>query len=96
MSGGTGSFRHIRGGNVTAVNPDQHLTCRLQGTLAHALPRIVSQPDDISAREAAQYGASLCETVPGSLGMALHHKLCHTLGGMFNLPHAETHAVILL
>ncbi|MFM0326206.1 hypothetical protein [Caballeronia glebae] len=60
------------------------------------MPRIVSQPDDISAREAAQYGASLCETVLGSVGMALHHKLCHTLGGMFNLPHAETHAVILL
>jgi len=27
--------------------------------------------------------------------MALHHKLCHTLGGAFGLPHAETHAVIL-
>ncbi|SAK99974.1 iron-containing alcohol dehydrogenase [Caballeronia temeraria] len=77
MSGGTGSFRHIRGGNVTAVNPDQHLTCRLQDSLAHALPRIVSQPDHISAREAAQYGAWLCETVPRSVGMALHHKLCH-------------------
>ena len=27
--------------------------------------------------------------------MALHHKLCHTLGGSFNLPHAETHTIIL-
>jgi alcohol dehydrogenase class IV len=27
--------------------------------------------------------------------MALHHKLCHTLGGSFDLPHAETHSVIL-
>jgi alcohol dehydrogenase class IV len=27
--------------------------------------------------------------------MALHHKLCHTLGGTFNLPHAETHTVVL-
>ena len=27
--------------------------------------------------------------------MALHHKLCHTLGGSFDLPHAETHAVVL-
>jgi len=27
--------------------------------------------------------------------MALHHKLCHTLGGTFNLPHAETHTVLL-
>ena len=27
--------------------------------------------------------------------MALHHKLCHVLGGSFGLPHAETHAVVL-
>ena len=27
--------------------------------------------------------------------MSIHHKLCHTLGGLFNLPHAETHTVIL-
>ena len=28
-------------------------------------------------------------------GMALHHKLCHVLGGSFNLPHAETHSIVL-
>jgi alcohol dehydrogenase class IV len=33
--------------------------------------------------------------VLGQVGMALHHKLCHTLGGSFDLPHAETHAVVL-
>lgn len=27
--------------------------------------------------------------------MSLHHKLCHTLGGSFNLPHAETHTAVL-
>ena len=27
--------------------------------------------------------------------MSLHHKLCHTLGGTFNLPHAETHTIVL-
>ena len=27
--------------------------------------------------------------------MSLHHKLCHTLGGSFNMPHAETHTIIL-
>jgi maleylacetate reductase len=43
----------------------------------------------------ALYGAWLCGTVLGSVSMALHHKLCHVLGGTFNLPHAETHAVIL-
>ncbi len=43
----------------------------------------------------ALYGSWLCGTVLGSVSMALHHKLCHVLGGTFNLPHAETHAVIL-
>ncbi len=43
----------------------------------------------------ALYGAWLCGTVLGSVSMALHHKLCHVLGGTFNLPHAETHTVIL-
>jgi alcohol dehydrogenase class IV len=33
--------------------------------------------------------------VLGQVAMGLHHKLCHTLGGMFNLPHAEMHAVLL-
>jgi alcohol dehydrogenase class IV len=31
----------------------------------------------------------------GTVGMALHHKLCHTLGGTFDLPHAETHTIVL-
>ncbi|AOR81201.1 maleylacetate reductase [Novosphingobium resinovorum] len=63
--------------------------------LAHALPRIVATPDDIEARSDALYGAWLCGTCLGSAGMALHHKLCHTLGGSFDLPHAPTHTVIL-
>jgi maleylacetate reductase len=41
------------------------------------------------------YGAWLAGTVLGSVGMALHHKLCHTLGGSFGLPHAETHTIVL-
>ncbi|MEM1302099.1 MAG: iron-containing alcohol dehydrogenase, partial [Pseudomonadota bacterium] len=40
-------------------------------------------------------GAWACGTVLGQVGMALHHKLCHTLGGALNLPHADTHAIIL-
>lgn len=63
--------------------------------MADALPRVITKPDDADARSDALYGAWLCGTVLGSVGMALHHKLCHTLGGMFDLPHAETHAVIL-
>jgi maleylacetate reductase len=57
--------------------------------LAAALPKGKVGHDE------ALYGAWLCGAVLGSVSMALHHKLCHVLGGAFNLPHAETHTVIL-
>lgn len=60
-----------------------------------ALPRVLDNPDDLHARGETLYGAWLCGTVLGTVGMAIHHKLCHTLGGSFDLPHAETHSVIL-
>ena len=63
--------------------------------LGRALPMIKANPGDVTARSDALYGAWLCGTVLGTVGMALHHKLCHTLGGSFNLPHAETHTVVL-
>jgi len=63
--------------------------------LAAGLPRIFRAPADIEGRSDCLYGAWLCGTVLGSVGMGLHHKLCHTLGGSFGLPHAETHAVVL-
>jgi len=63
--------------------------------IARALPAIRNNPSDIAARSAALYGAWLCGTVMSNVGMALHHKLCHTLGGSFNLPHAETHTIVL-
>lgn len=64
-------------------------------SFATALPRIVDAPDDIAARGEALKAAWLCGMVLATTQMALHHKLCHTLGGAFNLPHAETHSVIL-
>jgi maleylacetate reductase len=63
--------------------------------LARALPLISLDPQDREARSVALYGAWLCGTCLGAVGMALHHKLCHVLGGMFDLPHAETHTVLL-
>jgi alcohol dehydrogenase class IV len=63
--------------------------------LARALPAVVGEPENLEARSDALYGAWLAGTVLGNVGMALHHKLCHTLGGTFNLPHAETHTVVL-
>ncbi len=63
--------------------------------LAAALPAIVGNPADAEARSEALYGAWLAGVSLGAVGMALHHKLCHTLGGTWNLPHAETHAIVL-
>lgn len=65
------------------------------GALGRALPAIVSDPHDRGARADALYGAWLCGVCLGSVGMALHHKLCHVIGGTFDLPHADTHTVIL-
>lgn len=63
--------------------------------LAKGLKQLVENDQDIQARSECLYGAWLCGTVLGNVGMALHHKLCHTLGGTFNLPHAPTHTIIL-
>ena len=60
-----------------------------------SLPKVLLDPEDLAAREETQRGAWACGAVLGRVGMALHHKLCHTLGGSFELPHAETHAIIL-
>jgi maleylacetate reductase len=63
--------------------------------LAEALPRVVEQPDDADARAGALYGAWLAGTALGNATMGLHHKICHTLGGAYNLPHAAMHAALL-
>lgn len=63
--------------------------------LAKGLKQLINNDQDVQARSECLYGAWLCGTVLGNVGMALHHKLCHTLGGTFNLPHAPTHAIVL-
>jgi len=63
--------------------------------MAAAIDGLVAAPMDADLRSQALYGAWLCGTVLGNSGMGLHHKLCHTLGGSFDLPHAEVHTVVL-
>jgi maleylacetate reductase len=63
--------------------------------LASALPWVVADGSNIDARGEAQYGAWLCGAVLAATTMSLHHKLCHTLGGTLDLPHAPTHTVVL-
>src|SRR6185436_14626101 len=60
-----------------------------------ALPIIVTEPTNLDARADGLYGAWLAGIALGSTSMSIHHKLCHTLGGTFNLPHADVHTVIL-
>lgn len=68
-----------------------------EGTRAmiSALPLIAGNPGHHGARSDALYGAWLCGATLGATTMSLHHKLCHILGGTFNLPHSETHTVVL-
>jgi maleylacetate reductase len=78
------------GNPVTSVLAEEAIRC-----FARSLPKLVASPSDREARSDALYAAWLCGTCLNTVSMGLHHKLCHTLGGMFDLPHAETHTVIL-
>jgi maleylacetate reductase len=63
--------------------------------LASSLPLLSATPGDRGQRASALMGAWLAGYSLGTVQMALHHKLCHAIGGAFDLPHAETHAVLL-
>jgi maleylacetate reductase len=63
--------------------------------IGRGVPGVHANGQDIEARSSLLYGAWLAGSVLGTVGMALHHKLCHTLGGTFNLPHAATHTIVL-
>ncbi|MFG1623891.1 maleylacetate reductase [Kribbella sp. NPDC049227] len=63
--------------------------------LAAGLRAIRQDPTDIDARSNLLYGACLGGSALATAGTGLHHKLCHLLGGTYNLPHAETHAAVL-
>ncbi len=60
-----------------------------------ALPVLKDAPKDINARSKLLYGAWLCSAALGYVSMSLHHKLAHVIGGSFDMPHADTHAILL-
>lgn len=77
-------------------NPVIELMCRdALVQFRGALPVLASDPRNRDARGKALYAAWCCSTALGQVSMALHHKLAHVLGGSFNMPHAETHAILL-
>lgn len=63
--------------------------------LARGIPASVREPKDLAARSDALYGAFLAGAALAVVGMAVHHRVCHVLGGSYGLPHAETNAVVL-
>lgn len=64
-------------------------------TLTKGLRLVHATPTDLAGRSQCLYGAYLAALSFASAGSGLHHKICHVLGGSWNLPHADTHAVML-
>ncbi len=64
-------------------------------SLASGLPAVCDGSADNDQRGAALYGAFMCGLALATATMGIHHKLCHVIGGTFQLPHAETHTIIL-
>ncbi len=63
--------------------------------LASGLPLITADSQNSAGREQALYGAYLAAVAFASAGSGIHHKICHVLGGAYNMPHAQTHATVL-
>jgi maleylacetate reductase len=63
--------------------------------LAEGAPAAVARPQDIDARTLTLFGAYLAGSAFAAVGGGLHHKICHILGGALDLPHAETHTIVL-
>jgi maleylacetate reductase len=63
--------------------------------LIPGLRALAADPEDLGAREQTLYGAYLAAVAFASAGSGIHHKVCHVLGGAYNLSHAEMHAIVL-
>jgi maleylacetate reductase len=63
--------------------------------ITHALPRCVADGGDAAARAEMLEGAYLAGTALAAVSMALHHGLCHVLGGSAGVPHGAANAIIL-
>jgi len=74
---------------------DQALAGEGIRALAAGLPAVVTDPTGLEGREQVLYGAYLSAVAFSSAGSGLHHKICHVLGGAYDLPHAQTHAIVL-
>jgi alcohol dehydrogenase class IV len=82
---------YARGANpITSLMAEEGIRA-----LARGVPVAVKRPDDLDGRSETLYGAYLAGAALAATGAGLHHKICHVLGGAYDLPHAETHTVVL-
>lgn len=63
--------------------------------LARGLPAVKADPSGVPGRDETFYAAYLSAVAFASAGSGMHHKICHVLGGRFELPHAQMHAIVL-
>lgn len=63
--------------------------------LRQGLPDSIKNPHDLAARSMVLYGGMLSGYCVTLAGIAIHHKLCHVLGGHHGIPHGESNSVIL-
>lgn len=63
--------------------------------LASGLHAVAADPGDVGGRSDLLYGAYLAGSAFAGAGAGVHHKICHVLGGAYDLPHAATHAIVL-
>lgn len=74
---------------------DRVLAAESARALREGLPAVSADPSGLPGRERVLYAAYLAASAFSSAGSGLHHKICHILGGAFDLPHAPTHAAVL-
>jgi len=75
---------------ITSLMAEEGIRALVQG-----LPKAVRDPEDLEGRAQALYGAYLAGAALAVTGMAIHHRICHVLGGTYGLPHGDANAVIL-
>ena len=63
--------------------------------LIRGIPGSIRNPEDLEHRAEVLYGGMLSGYCVTLAGIALHHKLCHVLGGHHGIPHGESNSVIL-
>jgi alcohol dehydrogenase class IV len=69
----------------------------LQGirSINSALPRCYAAGNDVEARAEMLTGSFLAATALAHVTMAIHHGLCHVLGGTAGVPHGVANSIIL-